>query len=169
MNPDNVKHGRTWIVSKLLGDVEKSIQTVVSGGGDHNFCKNNIFAVADSKDCTARLLGQLMRDLHGHELWPLPLSADSQLTPIALTKTIVDLVNIPPSKFVRTRAAHHLNCRAVSMPNAKNNDDGDYVPHYVCALAEADELYMAKQAKQLGTNGVMPGAAKPNARTLWPY
>lgn len=50
MNRDNVTHGRTWIISKLLGDVGKSIQTLVSGGGDRNFCKNNVFAVADSKD-----------------------------------------------------------------------------------------------------------------------
>lgn len=54
----------------------------------------------------------------------------------------------------------------MSMPNAKKNDDGAYVPHNVCALAEADELYMAKQAKQ---DGVTPGAAKPNARTQWPW
>lgn len=157
-------------MSSLLGPVEKSLDALVKSLSSDSPCKERNLGTNDQsrKDCEARLLGQLIRDLHTHRLWPLPAATKTTISASSLAKIIADMAVVPKQSALFGALAPHWQCRALSLPAGLRQVDPNHSLDYTFALSSEEVQHMKRQAKLTGTEGVVPGSARLGHRALWP-
>lgn len=159
---------RIKLISSLIEPLKKRVDELIKGECPVAICTSHrARGVEDKKNCEARLLGQLIRDLYTHKLWPLPSAEGVQHTPSDLAKLIAKMA-IVPKRAHGSGDQLHWSCRAVSMPAGLREGDPNHLLDYSFALRDEEVQHMKRQAKLAGTEGVIPGSALFGHRVLWP-
>ena len=161
---------RIKLISGLLNPVEKTLGALIKSLNSVPLCKVQSLGIntPGRRDCEARLLGQLIRDLHSKRLWPLPAVTDVRHSVSSLAKIIADMAVVPKEPPRTGENQWHWRCRALSLPSGLRQGDLNHSLDYTFAISAEQVQHMKRQAKLTETEGAVPGSARLCSRALWP-
>ncbi|KAJ1324124.1 BTB/POZ domain-containing protein [Microdochium nivale] len=94
---ENVRLLRTKLVQSLLDPVRANIQSLLKGSSKPvGLCTEASVGVQDKLACEASMLGDLLRKLHNHNLWPLPDDEKATMGAVTMSATIKSLAMSKP-------------------------------------------------------------------------
>lgn len=149
---DAVEALRRQAVIPLLKTVQDNVDALLSADSvPLSLCKrgqsaqNQTASIEEMLDCEARMLGSLQRELHKHNLWPLPESKDLAVSAAAL-HDVLKTIGQP-----RSGVTEHSDCALKLDPawGLGAGSVGEFAElKYTATEAEAE--YMAKQRALVG-------------------
>ncbi|KAJ1329837.1 BTB/POZ domain-containing protein 3/6 [Microdochium nivale] len=155
---DAVESLRRQASDALLKTVHHNIDALVSTGSvplglckryEHTLAQGNtrhhILALNETLDCEARILGYLQRELHKHQLWPLPKTEDLAISPSALHETLKSIGK--RREYNKT----HNDCVLELEPAGPDEGSTGGFADYKYTASQTEEAYMARQRVLMGT------------------
>ncbi|KXJ85603.1 hypothetical protein Micbo1qcDRAFT_169280 [Microdochium bolleyi] len=171
---ENVARIQASMIAVLIAPVRERLDLLVKGGSTPGaVCKAKKQKTVDQahmqKECEDRILGQLIRDLFTHKLWPIPDTAQIKSSPSALAKVVADLgVVIAAGLF--GSAGNHARCREIpAWTDATTTGTEVYSLSYSYTPSSEEIAHMNRQAMLTGMTSLNCGNGQASAQVLFPF
>ncbi|KAJ1330873.1 armadillo repeat-containing protein 5 [Microdochium nivale] len=143
---DNMLQNRQKKLTVIMQPVKNCIEVLTGPNAEkENYCRSeragyydNYGNIGSRKDCTDRIYGAVLRQLIQANLWPLPETSNSSLTP-------QELKNVLRSINTASEGGFHSQCVAFS-PGSDASD----LKNCIYTASDQEIEYMAMQAKKTG-------------------